>query len=262
MSNFMLNLISWVLLLLVILTLYLIDKVNQLTRLQQDALHPPPPAPEEPEVTGNHDVLFERLHGKALWDAMTGKTVEGFEPTLIEALRPHYEPVLREHLVVTFRDGLSAATQTRQPASTRTITTPRGEVQSWLPPQHLGSIHRTAIEFAALDPQHPDAEVLQRLKETLDSVTGMLFQRAGLTLDEPLSHSLLDPSQLSGHAAAAHSAATPSALTDDRVATQAAAGVEEYAQQQRQDVAAEEAAEVLQPVMTAGAAVPVAGAGA
>ena len=35
MSNFMMNLVSWILLLLVILTLYLIDKVNQLARLQE-----------------------------------------------------------------------------------------------------------------------------------------------------------------------------------------------------------------------------------
>ena len=41
MSNFMMNVVSWILLLLVILTLYLIDKVNQLTRLQQEALRGP-----------------------------------------------------------------------------------------------------------------------------------------------------------------------------------------------------------------------------
>ena len=251
MSNFMLNLISWVLLLLVILTLYLIDKVNQLARLQQEVLHPPPNESEIEPAASPRDVLFERLHGKPLWDAMTGKTVEGFDPTLIEALRPHYEPVLHEHLVATFCDGLANAAQpaSRPPSSTRTIMTPRGEVQSWLPAQHLGSIYRTAVEFASSYRHHPDASTLQRLKETLDSVSSMLYQRAGLTLAQPLSNALLDPAQWTDHSVegAANAASLP-ALTDGGASAAAAAGIEEYTEQQRQDVAAEQAAEVLEPV--------------
>ena len=262
MSNFMLNLISWVLLLLVILTLYLIDKVNQLTRLQQEALQPPAPEPEAEPVVSTHDVLFERLHGKPLWDAMTGKTVEGFEPTLIEALRPHYEPVLHEHLVATFRDGFDSASQAaaRQPTSTRTIVTPRGEVQSWLPAQHLGSIHRTAAEFAAIDRHNPDTQTLQRLKETLDSVSSMLYQRAGLSLAEPLSNRLLDLTTRADAPSSQSASAALPALTDGSATAASAAGIEEYTQQQRQDVAAEQAAEVLEPVMnpTPAQGVPVA----
>ena len=249
MSNFMLNLISWVLLLLVILTLYLIDKVNQLAHLQQEALHPPPPESETQEATARHDVLFERLHGKALWDAMTGRTVEGFEPKLIEALRPHYESVLHDHLVATFRDGLESAAEAvpKQPTSTRTILTPRGEVQSWLPAQHLGSIHRTAAEFGSTYRQDPDAQTLQRLKETLDSVSSMLYQRVGLTLAEPLSNTLLDPAQLEGETKDTD-AAKVLALPDGS-AVAVPVGIEEYNEQQRQDVAAQQVAEVLEPVI-------------
>jgi len=44
MSNFMMNMISWILLLLVILTLYLIDKINNLAKMYEA------PKPETPCV--------------------------------------------------------------------------------------------------------------------------------------------------------------------------------------------------------------------
>ena len=70
MSNFMMNLISWILLLLVILTLYLIDKVNKLSSLQEEALQNPTPTEPPPELEPPGDILFAGLEGKDLWDAM------------------------------------------------------------------------------------------------------------------------------------------------------------------------------------------------
>jgi len=72
MSNFMMNMISWILLLLVILTLYLIDKINHLAKLYEAPKPETPALPEfETEVPG--DLLFAGLEGKKLWDAMSGK---------------------------------------------------------------------------------------------------------------------------------------------------------------------------------------------
>ena len=79
MSNFMMNMISWVLLLLVILTLYLIDKVNHLAQLYEA---PKPEMPPLPEAEPPSDILFAGLEGKKLWDAMNGKSIEGFHPSL------------------------------------------------------------------------------------------------------------------------------------------------------------------------------------
>ena len=105
MSNFMMNMISWVLLLLVILTLYLIDKINHLAKMYEAPKPEMPSVPDfEHDMPG--DLLFSGLEGKKLWDAMNGKQVDGFDATLIEALRPHYEPILREHITATFKDGL------------------------------------------------------------------------------------------------------------------------------------------------------------
>jgi len=196
MSNFMMNMISWVLLLLVILTLYLIDKINHLAKMYEA------PKPETPGMPGMSefeadipgDLLFSGLEGKKLWDAMNGKQVEGFDATLIEALRPHYEPILREHITSTFKDGLEEAggDESKVPSSLRKISTVRGFIQSWLPPQHLGSIYRSALEFAGTYANDPTPEVLLRLQQTVDSVVDMLYQRVGITNEVPFSEFLFE----------------------------------------------------------------------
>jgi hypothetical protein len=194
MSNFMMNMISWVLLLLVILTLYLIDKINHLAKMYE-APKPEAPAgvPEfETEIPG--DLLFSGLEGKKLWDAMNGKQVEGFDASMIEALRPHYEPILREHIIATFKDGLEevGGDESKVPSSMRKIPTVRGHIQSWLPPQHLGSIYRSALEFAGSYANDPNADVLVRLKQTVDSVVDMLYQRVSITNEVPFSEFLFE----------------------------------------------------------------------
>lgn len=191
MTNFMMNMVSWVLLLLVILTLYLIDKVNHLAQLYEA---PKPEMPPLPEAEPPSDILFAGLEGKKLWDAMNGKTVEGFDASLIDALRAHYEPILREHITLAFKDGLEDVdgSESRVPSSERRVTTLRGHIQSWLPPQHLGGIYRAALEFAGSYKKNPQSQVLERLKQTVDSVTGMLYQRANIVLEVPFSEFLFD----------------------------------------------------------------------
>ena len=199
MSNFMMNMISWVLLLLVILTLYLIDKVNHLARMYEA---PQPETSGSGSGPGMHefqseipgDLLFSGLEGKKLWDAMNGKQIEGFDASMIEALRPHYEPILREHITATFKDGLEevGGDESKVPSSMRKIATVRGHIQSWLPPQHLGSIYRSALEFAGTYANNPTPDVLLRLQQTVDSVVDMLYQRVGITNDVPFSEFLLE----------------------------------------------------------------------
>jgi hypothetical protein len=197
MSNFMMNMISWVLLLLVILTLYLIDKINHLAKMYEAPKPETPGSPEfETEIPG--DLLFSGLEGKKLWDAMNGKQVEGFDATLIDALRPHYEPILREHITATFKDGLEevGGDESKVPSSTRKIATVRGHIESWLPPQHLGSIYRSALEFAGTYANDPNPDTLVRLKQTVDSVVDMLYQRVGITNEVPFSDFLFEEIEL------------------------------------------------------------------
>ena len=259
MSNFMMNMISWVLLLLVILTLYLIDKVNHLAQLYEA---PKPEMPPLPEAEPPSDILFAGLEGKKLWDAMNGKTVEGFDASLIDALRAHYEPILREHITLAFKDGLEDVdgSESRVPSSERRVTTLRGHIQSWLPPQHLGGIYRAALEFAGSYKKNPQSQVFERLKQTIDSVTGMLYQRANIPLEVPFSEFLFDLAKEDEVADAAKDDSVL-ALTDESAqvnpldadalarmqADQLAQGLEQvqqYEDLQRQEVAADNITDV------------------
>jgi hypothetical protein len=262
MSNFMMNMISWVLLLLVILTLYLIDKVNQLAKMYEA---PKPEVPSLPDFENEvpSDLLFSGLEGKKLWDAMNGKQTEGFDESLIEALRAHYEPILREHITATFRDGLEEVDgdESKVPSSTRKISTARGFIQSWLPPQHLGSIYRAALEFGGSYAKDPDPEVLIRLKQTVDSVVDMLYQRVGITNEVPFSDFLFEeitelPEPL---LALTDESAQPQVLgngllensdvlepTPEELA-QGLADAQAYEDEQRQEIAAETVEAVMLP---------------
>ena len=267
MSNFMMNMISWILLLLVILTLYLIDKINNLAKMYEAPKPDVPALPEfETEIPG--DLLFSGLEGKKLWDAMNGKQVEGFDASMIEALRPHYEPILREHITATFKDGLEevGGDESKVPSSMRKISTVRGHIQSWLPPQHLGSIYRSALEFAGAYANDPNPDVLVRLKQTVDSVVDMLYQRVGITNEVPFSEFLFEEVPIEE---APEHADTLLALTDESAQSnvlgdgliegsaerevtpeelaQGLANVQAYEDEQRQEIAAETVDAVMYP---------------
>jgi len=253
MTNFMMNVVSWVLLLLVILTLYLIDKVNHLTKLSEAPLAQPE-IDAQPAVQPPGDILFSGLEGKKLWDAMNGKEVEGFDAKLVEALRPHYEPILRSHITATFQDGVSDASgiENRVPSSEREIQTPRGHIQSWLPPQHLGSIYRNAREYGGDYAKNPDPDVLERLKQTLDGVVNMMYQRVGIPNDTPYSEFLFKRPAQPSPAGSPDNATL--ALTDQTGQAEVLQGgnvlnpgleqVQAYEDQQRQDLAAESVTDV------------------
>jgi hypothetical protein len=267
MSNFMMNMISWILLLLVILTLYLIDKINNLAKMYEAPKPDVPTLPEfDTEIPG--DLLFSGLEGKKLWDAMNGKQVEGFDASMIEALRPHYEPILREHITATFKDGLEevGGDESKVPSSMRKISTVRGHIQSWLPPQHLGSIYRSALEFAGTYANDPNPDVLVRLKQTVDSVVDMLYQRVGITNEVPFSEFLFEevpieeaPEHEDALLALTDESAQSNVLGDGLIEAsaeheitpaelaQGLANVQAYEDEQRQEIAAETVEAVMYP---------------
>ena len=180
MSSFFQLFLAWGVLLLVILVLYLVDKINIIYQRQsQDATEP-----------AYSDGLFGELVGKALWDAMSGIPLPGFDPKLVQDLKPHYEPVLRQHIEHTFLQGVTDQREGRAgvPVNNRMIPTPRGSVESWMPLHHLSSLYQCGVEHA----QNKPAERL-RVQQTLDQVCVMLYARAGLELKDPFSRILMEP---------------------------------------------------------------------
>ncbi len=178
MSNFYQMFLAWGILLLVVLSFYLIDKVNTMYRFSVPA--------EIPKTYS--DGLFGELVGKNLWDAMSGLPVQGIDPQLVENLKPHYEPILRQHIEQTFMEGFrdGQAQRAGVPPNNRQIPTPRGSVESWLPLHHLATIYQAGAEFAMGQPEEQ-----LRLQQNLDQVTAMLYARTNFELKDPYSETLL-----------------------------------------------------------------------
>ncbi len=178
MSSFFQLFVAWGVLLLVLLSFYLIDMVNVMYRKHV--------GPELPKTYD--DGLFGELSGKKLWDAMSGLPQAGVDPQLVVNLRPHFEPVLRQHIEQTFMQGFQDAREGRQsiPGNNRMIVTPRGKLESWLPMHHLATLYQAGADAAS-----PQSQDRLRLQQTVDQVTSMLYARTSLVLDEPYSKHLL-----------------------------------------------------------------------
>lgn len=178
MSSFFQLFMAWGLLLVFVLVLYVVDKVNVIyTGYSQ---------PELPKTY--NDGLFGELSGKTLWDAMSGIPVPGSDAHLVNSLKPHYEPVLRQHIEQVFMEGYTHGRSGTAgvPTNNRIIPTPRGSLESWLPMHHLASIYQAGVDFAA---QNPEDEL--RIQQSLDQVTSMIYARLGLDLKEAYSATLL-----------------------------------------------------------------------
>ncbi|NDC61240.1 MAG: hypothetical protein EBZ60_04380 [Betaproteobacteria bacterium] len=178
MNSFFQLFLAWGLLLVFVLMLYVVDKVNVIYQGYAE--------PDLPKTFS--DGLFGELSGKTLWDAMSGIPVPGVDAKLASSLKPHYEPVLRQHIEQVFMEGLShgKAGTAGVPTNNRIITTPRGSVESWLPIHHLASIYQAGVDFAANNP-----EDLLRIQQSLDQVTAMIYARIGVEMSEAYSATLL-----------------------------------------------------------------------
>ena len=178
MSSFFQLFLAWGLLLVFVLVLYIVDKVNVIYQ-----------GYAKPEALPTfNDGLFGELAGKTLWDAMSGIPVPGVDAKFVSSLKPHYEPVLRQHIEQVFMEGYShgKAGTAGVPTNNRIIPTPRGSLESWLPMHHLASIYQAGVDFAAKKP-----EDLLRIQQSLDQVTAMIYARIGVGLNEAYSATLL-----------------------------------------------------------------------
>ena len=101
MNGFFQLMVAWGVLLLFVLMLYMIDKFNFVFSNYAQA--------DTPQTYT--DGLFGELYGKPLWDAMSGLPIPGIEKKLVESLKPHYEPVLRQHIEQVFMEGYQHARQ-------------------------------------------------------------------------------------------------------------------------------------------------------
>lgn len=184
MDLLLLGVIALALLLVILMIIYLVDRINVIERATQEAVRSlgqqQGPAPAGP---------FGALSGKALWEAMTGEGA-GFDPMEASMLRQRYESVLSRHIEALFeegrKDGQSGATN--RPQNTRRINTVRGSVESWLPGGQVQTLYQCGHDFATKGPGQWSV-----VRIMLDDAVQELYARAQIEQRARLSDSLMGP---------------------------------------------------------------------
>jgi len=170
----------------VVLIIYLIDRINILE--SKALINKDFSEKNEPKA----DNGFLGFEGKALWDVMSGKLPDGFNPDDLVALKPRFEQVLQKHIDQTFTKGAEDFKQgvpAKNPKPTATIKMLRGEIQSWLPPQHVSTIYKVGYDSVNAEPEN-----LDHLRATLDESAETLFTRTDLQIKQSFSERLINKS--------------------------------------------------------------------
>ena len=195
-----------------VLIIYLIDRVNSIDKFARLVQADQSWASSDPAAMG----LFGDLHGKRLWDAVTGVPIEGWDKGAIDLIRNRYQLVLRRHIEDLFSESLQHGREKRQGyqlSASRNISTLRGPVESWIPIENAVAIYNAGYARA----NAKDSELAQ-LRTNLDMAIDSLFSQASIKLARPMSASLIPGGENAGE--------TPPLDVDSSVLAQAAAGAD------------------------------------
>ena len=176
----------------VILMIYLIDKINQLEQytienLQVDTSRIPEPS--NAPLPSSAKNSLSGLAGKNLWDAMCGKAVSGVSQTDVEGARKRYEIVLHKHIEMILNTGKSDASAGRPQKTVKNpidVSTLRGVVNSWIPPQHASTIYKVGYEID----KATEAD-MNRLNSAISESCDVLFNRTDFEIQNGFIDKLL-----------------------------------------------------------------------
>ena len=199
MESFVLTFVAIGLLVVVVVIIYLVDRVNSIekeTRQFARSLQEPP----EAQPVGP----FAGLFSKKLWDAMTGRVPEGMDPSLVVEVRERYEMVLNKHVEAIFNEGVKDGQRgmSGEPKNTKLIPTLRGPVESWLPSAQVNTIYKCGFDSVQLP-----VDQWGVVRSALDEAGQTLYAKALLTLPQPLSSILMPQAMVEAPALTAHPAA-------------------------------------------------------
>jgi hypothetical protein len=172
------------LLVILVLIIYLIDRVGAIEKETRQALSsiqhkneaPPPSLP------------FLGLSSKKLWDAMTGRPESGMDPLAIFDLQEPYQIVLSKHVEALYKEGFkdSQRGMNGEPKNTKQITSSAGSVESWIPPAQANAVYQCGVQAA----QTPESN-WGPIRDALDEAGRFLFGKAQLDTSSPLSEWLM-----------------------------------------------------------------------
>lgn len=174
------------LLLVLILVIYLIDRVNSIeseTRKVVSTLN---------ENAAKMATPSMGLSGKKLWDAMTGRSTEGLDAQALDDLRSRYPVILSKHAEALYKDGLKAGILGSPPAdpkNTKEIVMAKGPVESWIPTAQANALYQCGLSAS----QTPEAE-WGPIRASMDEAGEFLWSKAQLDATSPLSDWLMPSS--------------------------------------------------------------------
>jgi hypothetical protein len=176
MDAIFLAILAIVVLGIIVVLIYLLDKVN---RLEGASTLNAISAVVTGAPTAVADNGLNGLSGKALWDAVCGKGAgASLDADGLASLRKRYQPILHKHIMSVVENGAKdaqAGTSTN-PTPDLEIATLRAKVESWLPPQHVKAIYTAGYEAAS------NPEDIPRLAQSLDETCATLYARAEIEL--------------------------------------------------------------------------------
>lgn len=182
------------LLLILVLIIYLVDRVNTIekeTRKMVQTMAPPQEAPKDP---------FAGLAGKRLWDAMAGKPPDNMPIEVLAEVRERYDLVLHKHMEAIYKEGWRDGERglSAEPANTRVITTATAQVESWLPGPQVKTLYQCGLEASQRPP-----ELWDSLRTNMDEAAGILYDKIQLEVRQSLSSWLMPmPAPLAPESAA------------------------------------------------------------
>ncbi|MCE2782402.1 hypothetical protein [Limnohabitans sp.] len=172
------------LLVILVLIIYLIDRVNTMekeTRQVLSSIHSQ--SAVQPE-----SLPFLGLSSKKLWDAMTGRSDKGMDPLAIFDLQGPYQIVLSKHIEALYKEGFkdSQRGMNGEPHNTKQIQSSAGFVESWIPPAQANAVYQCGVQAA----QTPESN-WGPIREALDEAGRFLYGKTQLDTSSPLSEWLM-----------------------------------------------------------------------
>lgn len=170
------------LLVVIVLVVYLVDRVNS---LEKETRRVAQLSTAAPVVAADP---WSGLSGKVLWDAMSGRAPSSLSAAALDELRSRYELVLHKHIQSVFDEGVRDGQRgmSGDPKNPRSIQTAHGVVESWMPTPQLNTLYKCGLDSTQLS-----ADALGPVRQALDEAGQQLFAKVQLPQSELLSASLM-----------------------------------------------------------------------
>ena len=170
------------LLLILVLIIYLIDRVNQIEKETRKVMT------TLTEKSTRSTAPFMGLSSRKLWDTMIGRGNEGLDDQTLAELRNQYQVVLSKHIEALYQEGFKDGQRgmSGEPLNTKVVTTSKGQVESWIPSAQANALYQCGLSAS----QTPETQ-WEPLRASMDEAGLFLFSKTQLEVGGPLSDWLM-----------------------------------------------------------------------